>query len=111
MDQVQKDPYVMAFMMQIVQEKHGDLIDSKFLEQEASRLYEEFGDKLVSYFEPMLTEEQSLQFDNLVKGGADQSILVNFLMNSIENLQERIQEVLIQFKNDYIGVPKTNYPF
>lgn len=102
MDLTQKDPNVMAFMMQIVQEKHGDSVDSKFLEEESNRLYDEFGDRLVSYFEPMLSEEQKKQFDVLVSEGADQEKLLEFLVGSIEDLEQKILDTLTQFKNEYL---------
>lgn len=103
MDLTQKDPNVISFMMQIVQEKHGDSVDSKFLEEESSKLYDEFGDRLVGYFEPMLSDEQKTQFDNLVKEGADQNKLLEFLIASIENLEQKILDTLMQFKSEYLS--------
>lgn len=102
MDTQQKDPNVMSFMMQMVQEKHGDNIDSQFLEKESTRLYNEFGDQLVSYFEPMLTEEQKTQFDQLVQQNADQNQLLEFLIGAIDNLEQKIFDTLIRFKNSYM---------
>ena len=93
----------MTFMMQMVQEKHGDNVDSTFLEEEASKLYDEFGDKLVSYFEPMLTDEQKVQFDGFVQQGADQNKLLEFLIGAIENLEQKILDILTQFKSDYLA--------
>jgi hypothetical protein len=103
MDYTQKDPNVMTFMMQMVQEKHGDNVESDFLQKEADRLYEDFGDRLVNYFEPMLTEEQKTQFDQLVAQGADQEKLLEFLISAIDNLEQRILDILTQFKNEYIA--------
>jgi hypothetical protein len=103
MDLNQKDPNVMSFMMQMVQEKHGDSVDSKFLEEESSKLYDEFGDRLVSFFEPMLTDEQKTQFDALVQQGADQNKLLEFLIGAIENLEQKILDTLMQFKNEYMA--------
>lgn len=103
MDLTQKDPNVMTFMMQMVQEKHGDSVDSNFLQQEADKLYEEFGDRLVSYFEPMLTDEQKVQFDELVGQEAGQDKLLEFLIGAIENLEQKILDVLMQFKNEYLS--------
>ena len=103
MDPAQKDPNVMAFMMQMVQEKHGNEVDPKFLEQESEKLYEEFGDNLVNYFEPMLTDEQKTQFDQLVQQGAAQDKLLEFLIGAIENLEQKILEVLNQFKTRYMA--------
>jgi len=102
MNPEEKDPNVMTFMMQIVQEKHGDAVDSKFLEEESNRLYDEFGDRLVGYFEPMLSEEQKTQFDALVQQGGDQNQLLEFLIGAIENLEQKILDVLMQFKNEYL---------
>lgn len=103
MDPNTKDPNVMAFMMQMVQEKHGNEIDGKFLEEESNRLYEEFGDNLVSYFEPMLTEDQKKQFDQLVSAGSEQDKLLEFLLGAIENLEQKILGVLTQFKSRYMN--------
>lgn len=103
MDSTQKDPNVMAFMTQMVQEKHGDNIDSKFLEEEADRLYNEFGDNLVNYFEPMLSDTQKAEFDKLVSGGATQDKLLEFLMSAIDNLEQKILTVLTQFKTQYMS--------
>ena len=103
MDPNQRDPNVMTFMMQIIQEKHGDSVDSAFLQEEAVRLYDEFGDKLVSYFEPMLTDEQKTQFDGLVSQGSDQNKLLEFLIGAIENLEQKILDTLNQFKNEYLA--------
>ena len=100
---MQKDPNVLAFMMQIVQEKHGDNIDSKFLDEEANRLYDEFGDNLVNYFEPMLSVEQKQEFDQLVAQGSKQDVLLDFLIGAIENLEQKIIGVLGQFKNKYMA--------
>lgn len=104
MDLNQKDPNVMTFMMQIVQEKHGG-VDEKFLDDESNKLYDEFGDRLVSYFEPMLSEDQKTQFDGLVQQGVDQDKLLEFLIGAIENLEQRILDVLMQFKNEYLSRP------
>ncbi len=101
--QIQRDPNVMAFMMQIIQEKKGDSVDSNTLQQEAVKLYDEFGDRLVSYFEPMLSEEQKQQFDNLVGQGADQNQLLEFLVGAIDNLEQKILDTLTQFKNEYMA--------
>ena len=103
MDPNQRDPNVMTFMMQIIQEKHGDSVDSKFLQEESERLYDEFGDRLVNYFEPMLSDEQKVQFDQLVAQGVDQNKLLEFLIGAIDDLEQKILDTLNQFKNEYIA--------
>lgn len=103
---VPKDQNVVSFMMQLVQEKYGDEIDIEFLNQESDRLYDLFGDNLVSYFEPMLSEEQKLQFDGLVANSAQQDELLDFLIKNIPNLEQQILQVLVDFRNDYLSSPK-----
>lgn len=101
-DQQPKDQNVLSFMIQLVQEKHGDDVDANFLNQEANRLYDIFGNNLVSYFEPMLSEESKKQFNEMVKTNADQDQLLGFLNESIPNLEQQILQVLISFRVQYI---------
>jgi len=103
MNGIERDSNVMTFMMQMVQEKLGDNVDSKALEDEAVKLYDEFGERLVSYFEPMLSDEQRTQFDELVKQEVSQDKLLEFLVGAIENLEQKILDILTQFKNEYLA--------
>ncbi|KXK26613.1 MAG: hypothetical protein TR69_WS6001000620 [candidate division WS6 bacterium OLB20] len=89
-------------MMQLVQEKFGDDTDIDFLNQEAGRLYDIFGDNLVDYFEPMLTEGQKEEFDKLVDQGANQDNLLNYLVDNIPDLETQILQVLVQFREQYL---------
>lgn len=98
-----KDPNVYSFMLQMVQEKNGDEVDNEFLNTEAERLYLEFGDKLVESFEPLLSDEQRTQFDQLVEQGASQDMILNFLTTNIQNLEQRILDVLMMFKQQYMS--------
>jgi len=98
-----KDQNVYSFMMQLVQEKHGDEVEMEFLNTESERLYLEFGEKLVSYFEPMLSPEQKKEFDILVEQSSPQDQILSFLSESIENLEQRIMEVLVNFKQEYLS--------
>lgn len=101
-----KDQNVVSFMMQLVQEKYGDEVDGNFLTQESDRLYDIFGNSLVDYFEPMLSEDQKSQFDGLVANSAKQEELLEFLVNNIPNLEQQILQVLVDFRNDYLNSPK-----
>jgi hypothetical protein len=103
MDNEPKDQNVLTFMMDLVQQKHGDDIEIDFLNSEADKLYNQFGDMLVSYFEPMLTEEQKQQFDQLIESNADQEQVLEFLMSSITELDLKIQQVLLSFRNSYLN--------
>lgn len=98
----QRDQNVLSFMMQLVQEKYGDDTDMDFLNQESGRLYDIFGDNLVSYFEPMLSEDQKSEFDALVDQGTNQDNLLNFLVESIPDLENQILQVLVQFREQYL---------
>lgn len=98
-----KDQNVLSFMMQLVQEKYGDEIEIDFLNQEADRLYDMFGNNLVDYFEPMLSEEQKREFDNLVATSPEQEKLLEFLISNIPNLEQQILQVLVDFRNQYLN--------
>lgn len=97
-----RDQNVYSFMMQLVQEKHGDDTDYDYLEAEAGRLYDLFGDVLLNYFEPQLSEDQKVQFDQLIEAGGEGDTLMNFLTEGISNLEEQIVDVLIKFREDYV---------
>ncbi len=98
-----KDANVYSFMMQIVQEKHGDDASVELLNTEAERLYIEFGDLLVDSFEPLLTVEQKVQFDTLVSQEVDQETILAFLTDSIDNLEQRILDTLMKFRDNYLS--------
>jgi len=103
-----KDQNVLSFMIQLVQEKHGDDADAQFINTEANRLYDQFGDNLVSYFEPMLTEQQKKDFDNLVGAGSNQEQLLNFLIQAIPDLEAKIMQILVSFRANYLGIQLPN---
>lgn len=97
-----KDQNVLTFMMSLVQEKYGDDVDMGFLNAESNRLYDLFGDQLVTYFEPMLTEDQKKDFDMLVNQQSNQDQLLNFLIQAIPDLENKILQVLVSFKTEYL---------
>lgn len=101
-DLVPRDPNVLNFMVQAVQQKHGVDADPAFVKKESERLYDEFGEKLVDYFEPMLSKEQIEEFDKMMTQGASQDQLLAFLMSSIPDLTQQIEKVLIEYKEKYI---------
>lgn len=98
-----RDPNVYSFMMQLVQEKHGEDVEFSFLEQEAGRLYDIFGEVLLNYFEPQLTPDQKVQFDQLVEAEAEQDQLLNFLIENIGNLEQQIVQILANYRSDYLS--------
>jgi len=102
-----KDQNVLTFMMSLVQEKYGDDIDMSFLNTEANRLYDLFGDQLVTYFEPMLSEDQKKDFDVLVSQQNNQDQLLNFLIQAIPDLENKILQVLVGFKTEYLKANST----
>lgn len=106
--QPERDQNVFSFMLQLVQEKFGDDTDLNFQNQEAGRLYDLFGNNLVSYFEPMLSEQQRVQFDNLYKQGNDNQALLGFLTQAIPDLEMKIMQILVAFRNAYLSQPVAN---
>lgn len=99
-----KDQNVLSFMMQLVQEKYGDDIEINFLNQESNRLYDLFGNNLVRYFEPMLNENQKTEFDRMVKEQTNQEALLAFLIQAIPDLEDKIMQVLVSFRNQYLEI-------
>ncbi len=99
----ERDQNVYSFMLQLVQEKHGDEVDFEFLESESNRLYDVFGDSLLNYFEPQLTEEQKKQFDQLIENNENQDILMNYLIENIKDIEQQIIQVLVAFRTDYVS--------
>jgi len=99
-----KDQNVLSFMMQLVQEKYGDDIEINFLNQESNRLYDLFGNNLVRYFEPMLNENQKAEFDRMVKEQTNQEALLAFLIQAIPDLEDKIMQVLVSFRNQYLEI-------
>jgi len=97
-----QDQNVLSYMMQIVQEKHGENVAYDFLQSESEKIYELFGNRLFDYFEPMLSAEQKEEFDKLVEEFADQDKLMSFLVDSIPNIEEKIMLTLEKFKEDYL---------
>lgn len=98
----ERDQNVMSFMMQLIQQKHGDDVDLEFLNSEAERLYDSFGNALVDYFEPLLSDKQKLEFDSLIDQNNGQESILEFLMTAIPNLDQRIQQVLILYRDNYL---------
>jgi len=99
-----KDQNVLSFMMQLVQEKYGDDIEIDFLNQESNKLYDLFGNNLVRYFEPMLDETQKEQFDKMVKEQTNQDALLAFLIQAIPDLENKIMQVLVSFRSQYLAL-------
>ena len=93
-----KNESVMGFMKQIVQEKYGDTIDANFREQEVNRIYDEFVDKLVNHFKPMVSEKGKEESAKLNGQSVDQNMLLGLLMDSVENLEQKIVSFLKIFR-------------
>ncbi len=98
-----RDPNVLNFMAQAVREKHKDKsVTEEFIKEESERLYDEFGQRLVEHFEPMLSKDQIAQFDGMLQSGSTQEDLLQFLMSSIPDLTQKIEQVLLTFKDKYL---------
>lgn len=100
---MQRDPRVLDFMAQAVREKFKDQqLTEEFISTEAARLYDQFGEELVSHFEPMLSKEQVTQFDGMLQAGETQDHLLEFLMGCIPDLTSKIEQVLLSYKDKYL---------
>lgn len=103
MDSIPRDPIVLEELKDLVRFKHGKNVDENFVEQESTRLYDVFSNQLISYFEPMLSEEQKQEFDDLAgQEGTDQEGLLNFLVGAIPDLQNQVMQALKEFEANYI---------
>lgn len=99
----EKDQNVYNFLVQIIQEKHGNNIPWEQVTAEADRLYDELGDLLVNTFEPEMKENQKEEFDKLYAQGYNQDELQMYLLQNIPNLEDRIQQILIDFRQRYLS--------
>ena len=97
-----KDQNVYSFMLQLVQEKFGDEAEVDFLNNEADRIYDLFGEVLLQYFGPLLPKDKTEEFDQLIESGAGDDDLMGFLMEHIDNLEMQIMEILLKFREDYM---------
>lgn len=97
-----RDDRVMNFIKQMVQEKYGSSMSEDNLIKEVEMLYEMFTENLVSYFKPYISEEDSNRLDDLLKKTTDKDTVLAFLMESIENFEQKIVQVLVDFRNSYL---------
>ena len=97
-----KDQNVYNFLVQIIQEKYGTDIAWEQITPEADRLYDELGDLLVRTFEGELTDEQKEEFNRLAGPGMSPEAQQTYLLQNITNLEQRIQQILIDFRQRYL---------
>ena len=93
---------VMNFIKQIVREKYGNQAEVHFVNQEVSKIYNEFGNNLVAYFKPMISDQEKLKLDKLINQSVDHEVFLAFLMDSIVNFEQKIVKFLIKFRENYI---------
>lgn len=96
------DP-VMNFLKQAVLIKHGDKVDQNFIDQETSKIYDDFGSGILNHFKPMISADQQEQLNKLIDESQNQEIILGFLMESIENFEQKIIQYLVEFKDTYIA--------
>lgn len=103
-DTLKIDP-VVDFMRQTVLSKYGEKVDQNFLEQETNRIYSDFGNNLFSHFKPMIPPEKKIELDKIIDESKDQDVVMAFLMESIENFEQKIIQYLVEYRNTYIAKP------
>lgn len=97
-----QDDRVMNYIKQMVREKYGPNMSEDNLIKEAEMLYEMFTKNLVSYFEPYISEEDSNKLDDLLKKSPNKDTVLTFLMESIDNFEQKTVRVLVDFRNSYL---------
>lgn len=103
MDDIVRDPQIMEELRELVRFKHGRGSEATFVEQESTRLYDLFSEQLISFFEPMISEEKKAEFDNLSsQPGVNQETLMGFLIETIPDLQNQVLQALHEFEANYI---------
>ncbi len=101
---LKKDPNVFTYMMQLVQQKYGDDVDSGFLEKNANDLYDKFAEELVSYFSPILSPEQKKSFDSMLENNVPEEKMVAYLFSIVDDVEGHIKQILDSFKDTYLNV-------
>lgn len=94
---------VMNFLRQAVRTKHSENIDQNFLDIETKRIYDNFGNSILAHFKPMISAEQKIKLEQLVSTTKDQEEILAFLMESIENFEQKIIQYLVEFRDTYIA--------
>lgn len=97
-----RDDRVVSFIKQMVREKYGPSMSEDNLTKEAEMLYEMFTENLVSYFEPYVSEEANNRLNDLIKKSTDKDTVLAFLMESVDNFEQKIIQVLVDFRNSYL---------
>ncbi len=95
------DP-VINFIKQAVVKKHGDQ-DSNFVNQETQRVYNDFGNNLLEHFSSLLSKEQSTELESLIKKTKSQKVVLGYLMESIDNFEQKIIEYLMGYVENYLA--------
>lgn len=99
----EKDQNVYNFLISIIKEKRGEDFPYDQMTAEADVLYDELGDLLVNTFEPEMQDNQKKEFDELVSQGYAQDDLQTYLLQNIPSLEQRIQQILIDFRQKYLA--------
>jgi hypothetical protein len=99
----EKDQNVYNFLISIIKEKRGEDFPYDQMTAEADVLYDELGDLLVNTFEPEMQDTQKKEFDELVSQGYAQDDLQTYLLQNIPSLEQRIQQILIDFRQKYLA--------
>lgn len=103
-----KNKAVMDFMRQAVKEKYGEGVEADFLDQEANKIYMEFENSIFDHFKLMLSPDQQVELDKITNEQADQTTLLAFLMQSINNFELKIFQFLIDFREKYRADPRSS---
>lgn len=95
------DP-VFKFLQQAVITRHGVEKNRDFISLETNRIYDDFGSGILDHFKPMIKEDKQKQLNLIVESQQQETILA-FLMESIDNFEQKIIEYLMEYKEKYIS--------
>ncbi|MBN1331718.1 hypothetical protein JW978_02405 [Candidatus Dojkabacteria bacterium] len=98
-----KDSFIRSFLLQMVQEKHGDEAELEFIEKEVERLSYDLQEKLVAYFEPQMDSTSRAEFERLLNEGEDMNSTGQFLFGAIADLENKTIEFLDKYKSEYLN--------
>jgi len=97
-----RDNSVMNFIKQMIGEKYGPNMSEDNLSKETEMLYDMFTENIVTYFKPYISEEANSRLDDLLKQSTDKDAILTFLMESIDNFEQKIVQMLVEFRNTYL---------
>jgi hypothetical protein len=97
------DDALMSFVKKLVQEKGYEGVDSEVMEQIEKDVYDRLERSINAFIMAALPPKQLEAFDALLES-ADQEKINSFCKEHIDNLEERLAQQLVEFRQIYLGI-------